>query len=74
MKLFKVYFHMVLFGFRYFFQNKNLRVFLNFDLGSPGTESEGGGGAGGGGFKSSALQKTNKEMGLHHQTGGATSL
>ena len=47
MKLFKVYFHMVLFGFRYFFQNKNLRVFLNFDLGSPGTESEGGGGAGG---------------------------
>ena len=50
MKLFKVYFHMVLFGFRYFFQNKNLRVFLNFDLGSPGTESEGGGGAGGGRF------------------------
>ena len=31
-------------------------------------------GRGGGGFKSSALQKTNKEMGLHHQTGGATSL
>ena len=44
MKLFKVYFHMILFGFRYFFQNKNLRVFFDFDLGSPGTEGEGGGG------------------------------
>ena len=39
---------MVLFGFRYLFQNENLIVFLNLDLSSPGTESERGEG-----FKSS---------------------
>ena len=47
-KPFQLYFHMVLFGFRYFFQNENLIVFLNLDLSSPGTESERGEG-----FKSS---------------------
>ena len=48
MKPFQLYFHMVLFGFRYFFQNENLTVLLNFDLSSPGTVSERGEG-----FKSS---------------------
>ena len=52
MKPFQLYVHMVLFGFRYFFENENLTVFLNFDLSSPGTESERGEG-----FKSSAIQK-----------------
>ena len=57
MKPFQLYFHMVLFGFRYFFQNENLTAFLNFDLGSPGTGSEMGEC-----FKISAFQKTKKEM------------
>ena len=60
MKPFQLYFHMVLFGFRYFFENENLIVFLNLDLSSPGTESERGEG-----FKSSK-----KEMVWHHQTRG----
>ena len=53
MKPFQLYFHMALFGFRYFFQNENLIVFLNLDLSSPGTERERGEGC-----KSSVLQKS----------------